>query len=188
MGRLLQNRRVQDPSLTDALFYAERAKKPNDPNIGRVWIEENAITRIGGLALIRRRLNHHEKAAEWFKTAYEQLYGGMAPAIDMAKVRVDTSIMAHDNGAVARLDGGRKLLELIVGVQHGGQRVPALLAKAATDRIINCVVFGCPAGDLAVPGPSGKPSGRAIEREVDLLLEALDQVAEINGYKMRGAA
>lgn len=170
--------------MTDAEYYAQRAANPTKPTIGKVWAEENASTRIGGLALIRRKLGHHERAAEWFKNAYEALYGGMAPAIDMGKVRVDTSIMAHDNGAVARLDQGRDLLELIVGTQTRPPRLP----KPATDRIISCVVFGDPAGRLAPLGPSGKPSGRAIEREVDHLLEALDLIAEIRGFKMRGAA
>lgn len=176
MGIHIQSRRVQDPSLTDALYYAERQKRPDDPNVGRVWVEENVTTRIGGLALIRRRLSHHEAAAEWFKNAYEQLYGGMSPAIDMSKVRVDTSIMAHDNGAVARLDNG-KALQLAI----------AALGRGSTDRIISCVVFGDPAGILAPVGPSGKASGRAVEREVDRLLEALDRLAEIRGMKMRGA-
>jgi hypothetical protein len=172
--------------MTDAEFYAQQARereranntntKPN-LSLGKVWVEENAVTRIGGLALIRRKLNHHEKAAEWFKNAYEALYGGMAPAIDMGKVRVDTSIMAHDNGAVARLDHGKTL-----------QIVMDALGKPASDRIIACVVLGIPCADNASPGPSGKPSGHAIQREVDLLLAALDHVAELRGYVMRGAA
>jgi hypothetical protein len=178
VASIKSSRRVQDPMLTDANYYAERAKRPQDPNVGRVWAEENVATRIGGLALIRRKLNHHEKAAEWFKNAYEALYGGgMAPSVDLGKVRVDTSIMAHDNGAVARLDQGKTL-----------QTVMDALGKPASDRIVACVVLGIPCADSAPPGPSGKPSGHAVQREVDLLLAALDHVAELRQWKMRGAA
>lgn len=180
---IIQSRRVQDPSLTDALYYAERERRPSDPHIGKVWVEENAVTRIGGLALIRRRLSHHERAAEWFKSAYEALYGGMAPAIDMAKVRVDTSIMAHDSGMVDRIDRADDLIDLIVGRRDR----PPLLSKASTDRIVACVVLGEPASSFAIPGPSGKPSGHAVEREVDAVLAALDHVAELRGMKTRAA-
>jgi len=186
MGRktMTANRLVPDPSMTDAEYYAQRAANPTKPQIGKVWVEERAETRIGALAFIRRKLGHHEKAAEWFKNAYEALYGGIAPAIDMSKVRVDTSIMAHDNGAVARLDRSEQLRALIVGTRNA----PPLLSKDATDRIVACVVLGIPCNEIAAPGPSGKPSGHAVEREVGLLLEALDYVAELLGFKMRGAA
>jgi hypothetical protein len=174
MGIIKNHRLVPDPSMSDAEYYAQRAANPTKPNLGRVLVEENAKTRIGGLALVRRRLNHHEKAAEWFKNAYEALYGGLAPAIDMSKVRVDTSIIAHDSGMVSRLDHGKALQDTI-----------AALGRPATDRIISCVVFGDPAGILAPVGPSGKPSGRAIEAEVNALLDALDHVAELRGWKSR---
>jgi hypothetical protein len=178
MGRITQSRLVPDPSMSDAEYFAQKANNPTKPNIGKVWVDEHPTTRIGGLALIRRKLNHHEKAAEWFKNAYEALYGGgMAPSVDLGKVRVDTSIMAHDNGAVARLDQGKTL-----------QTVMDALGKPASDRIIACVVLGIPCADNAPPGPSGKPSGHAIQREVDLLLAALDHVAELRQWKMRGAA
>lgn len=179
MGNIkIENRRVPDPMLTDALYYAERAKKPGDPSIGTIWVSENAVTRIGGLAFIRRKLSHHERAAEWFKNAYEALYGGgMAPSIDLGAVRVDTSIMAHDNGMVARVDKGFALRQAMQS-----------LGKATSDRIIASVVLCIPCAESAVPGPSGKPSGRAIEREVDFLLDALDQLAELRGLKSRGRA
>src|SRR5690606_10514302 len=101
--------RVNDPLLTDAEYIHQRSKRPDDPLIGKAWVASNEITRIGALAHIRRALDHHKRAAEWFKNAYEALYGGVSPAIDLGKVRVDTSIMAHDNGAVARLDRGKAL-------------------------------------------------------------------------------
>lgn len=172
IGRHIVGRDVDNPMLTDGLAYSEQRNAHL-----KVKVEENAATRLGGLALIRRKLNHHEKAAEWFKNAYEALYGGLAPAIDMAKVRVDTSIMAHDNGAVARLDKGKTL-----------QTIMDELGKPASDRVIACVVLGIPCADSAIPGLSGKPSGHAVQREVDLLLEALDLVAELRGYKTREAA
>ena len=177
------HRMAPDPSMTASQYYHERTSNPAKPNIGKVQVATNMVTLIGGLALIRRRLSHHEKAAAWFKSAYEALYGGMSPAIDMSRVRVDTSIMAHDNGAVARLDQAKALLALF-----GTQKEPPLMPKAALDRIIACVVLGIPCADNAPVGKSGKPSGRAVEREVDRLLDALDTLAEIRGYRTKGKA
>lgn len=174
--------------MSDAEYYAQRSANPSKPNLGRVLVQENAMTRMGGLCLIRRRLNHHEKAAEWFKNAYEQLYGGISPAIDMAKVRVDTSIMAHDNGAVIKLDNGHEMRRLIVGTGQGEHFTPPLLSKAETDRIVACVVLCIPCSENAGPRGSGKLTGRALEREVDALLDALDHLAELRGWKMRGRA
>jgi hypothetical protein len=182
--QIIQNRRIQDPSMTDSEFLAQKAKRPQDIHVGKVWVQENAVTRIGGLALIRRRLDHHERAAEWFKSQYERLYGGsMSPAIDLSRVRVDTSIMAHDNGAVAGIDAARQLLDLF-----GSVAKPGLMQKDALDRIIACVVLVIPCSDSASPGPSGKPSGRAVEREVDRLLDALEELSEVVGFKTRGKA
>lgn len=172
---IITTRLVQDPAVSDAEFWHQKKAHPTKPNIGKVLVLENASTRIGGLALIRRRLHHHERAAEWFKSAYEGLYGGGSPAVDMSRVRVDTTIMAHDNGAVARLDRGRGLRDTI-----------ADLGKARTDRIVACVVLGIPCSSSAGLGPSGRPSGRAIEAEVGALLAALDHLAELRGWKMRG--
>ena len=176
--KVIANRRVMDPSMSDAEYIYQRSRKPGDPTVGTVWVSENAATRIGGLALIRRALDHHKRAAEWFKNAYEALYGGgMAPAIDLSAVRVDTTIMAHDGGVVGRLDRAKSL-----------QDAMDTLGKATSDRIIASVVLCIPCSEIAPPGPSGKPSGRAVEREVDYLLDALDQLAEIRGFKMRGRA
>lgn len=185
--RLIANRLVPDPSMTDSEFLHQQAQereransintKPN-LDVGKVWVRENAVTRLGGLALVRRALDHHKRAAEWFKTAYEGLYGGgMSPALDMSKVRVDTSIMAHDNGEVARVDRGRALYDVMEAI-----------GAEARDRIVACVVLGIPCEDYAGVTPSGQPNKRHVAKAVDALLAALDHVAELRGFKMRGAA
>lgn len=172
MDEIIRHRMVPDPLMTDAEVIHRRARNPGNPHIGKISAATNMVTLIGALAFVRRRLNHHEKAAEWFKNAYEGLYGGMAPAIDLGNIRVDRSVIAHDAGAVARLDRGRALAAIM------GE-----LGKDASARIIACTVLNIPCAQSARPGKSGKPSGRAIEREVDLLLDALDRVAEMRGYK-----
>lgn len=196
--RLIANRLVPDPSMTDSEFLHQQAQereransintKPN-LDVGKVWVRENAVTRLGGLALVRRALDHHKRAAGWFKTAYEGLYGGgMSPALDMSKVRVDTSIMAHDNGEVARVDRGRALTDMIMGRRDGGRVIPPQLSREESDRIIACVVLGIPCEDYAGLTPSGQPNKRHVAKAVDQLLAALDHVAELRGFKMRGAA
>lgn len=174
----LGNRLVPDPSMTDSEYIHQRASNPTKPNIGKVFVATNMTTLIGGLALVRRALDHHKRAAEWFKTAYEGLYGGgMSPALDMSKVRVDTSIMAHDNGEVARVDRGRALYDVMEAI-----------GAEARDRIIACVVLGIPCGDYADVLPSGRKNRRQEAKATDALLDALDHVAELRGFKMRGAA
>jgi hypothetical protein len=180
--RRIENRLVPDPSMTDSEFLYQKAANPTKPNIGKVWVATNMPTLIGGLAYIRRALDHHKRAAEWFKNAYEGLYGGVAPAIDAGKVRVDTSIMAHDNGMVARLDQARDLRELF-----GTNTEPGLMRKEALDRIVATVVLGIPCDDFADEMPSGQKNQRQVAEAVDLLLKALDELAEIRGYKSRAA-
>lgn len=173
--RVIENRTIPDPSMSDAEFHHQRAQKPNDPTVGKVWSQENAVTRIGGLAFIRRRLSHHEHAAEWFKNAYEALYGGIAPAIDASRVRVDTSIMFHDDAAVERVYNGWEMQDTLAGLGD------------LADRVVAVIVLCIPCGDLAKPGPSGKPSGHAVEKEVDHLLSALDRICELRGFKTKAA-
>lgn len=170
----IESVRVQDPMLSDAQFYHDKATKPGDPTVGTVWVQRNMVTLIGGLALVRRALAHHKQAAAWFKRSYEDLYGGMPPAPDLSKVRVDTSIMARDNGAAGRIDRGAELIAVIFGTRDS----PALFSKSATERLVAVLVLGIPCGDFAPCGPSGKPSGRAVEREVDMLLAHLDKLAK----------
>ncbi len=190
MGQdVISNRLVPDPSMSDSEYIHQRASNPTKPNIGKVYVATNMTTLIGGLALVRRALDHHKRAAEWFKTAYESLYGGgMSPALDMAKVRVDTSIMAHDNGEMARVDRGRALTDMIMGRRDGGRVIPPQLSREESDRIIASVVLGIPCGDMVDVLPSGRKNRRQEAREVDALLDALDHVAELRGFKMRGAA
>ena len=82
LPKKIDNRLVPDPLMTDSEFLHQRQSNPTKPNIGRVWVQENAITRIGALCFIRRRLHHHEMAAERFKGIYESCYGSGTPAVD----------------------------------------------------------------------------------------------------------
>ncbi len=162
---------VPDPLMTDAEIIHRRARNPHNPHVGKVLAMTNMVTLIGALAFVRRRLSHHEKAAEWFKNAYEGLYGGMAPGIDLARVRVDFSSPGPGAAAGARIDRGRAL-----------RAVMEQLGPEASNRVIAATVLNIPCARSAPPGKSGKPSGRAIEREVEHLLAALDRVAEIRGF------
>ena len=168
---LIRQRLVPDPLISDAEIIHRRARNPHDRHIGKVLAATNMVTLIGALAFVRRRLSHHEKAAEWFKNAYESGYGGM-PAIDLNKIRVDFAALHHDDAAASRLDRGRALRAVLTE-----------LGPEATGRLIACTVLNIPCAHSAPPAKSsGKPSGRAIERVVDRLLEALDRVAEMRGF------
>jgi len=122
MSARLTPRMVPDPSMTDAEFYHQQGReidrvsrtgaKPN-PNVGKVHVMENAMTRIGGLARIASRLDHHEKAAERFKAGYEALYGAGSPASDPSRVQVDTSKTAHDSGMAAKMDRHREIGDIL---------------------------------------------------------------------------
>lgn len=143
--RIIQNRRVPDPMMTDAEFLhrmseeierAERSSRKPDPYVGKVWVTENAMTRIGALCFIRDRQDHHERAAEVFKSTYEARYGEGNPAIDASRVRVDTSIMAHDSGMAAKLDRTWRI-----------EQVKGKLGKEAFDRLVAVIVLGIPCGE-----------------------------------------
>lgn len=146
MGRrVTEKRMVPDPSMTDAEYWhqfrqeterAERKGRKADHEIGKVEVDENAITRIGALVFIRRRLDHHERAAERFKSSYEALYGAGNPALDPSRVQVDTSPIAHDAGMAARVDRGREL-----------RAVHDHLGKPAFDRLVALLVLCVPAGE-----------------------------------------
>jgi hypothetical protein len=175
MGQTTTSRLVPDPSMSDAEFLAQKAANPTKPNLGRVWVEENALTRIGALAYIRRRFQHHEMAAERFKNLYEARYGVGSPALDPSRVQVDTSPIAHDSGMAAKID---RTVEI--------ERVIRLLGKEAADRIIACVVLCIPCDDGVPVLPSGFTNRRHVKREVDALLAALDSLAVLFGFRTRG--
>jgi hypothetical protein len=164
LRQVLQNRRVQDPSLTDANYYAARAARPGDPHLGKVWVQENAMERIGALCFIRRRLAHHEQAAERFKTLYEARYGSGNPAMDPSRVQVDTSPIAHDSGMAAKIDRTKDIRD-----------AEDALGKPMFDRIVACVVLGIPAGK----GHHWRK--RAVH--VGALLDALDSLSTIWGMR-----
>jgi hypothetical protein len=89
----------------------ERAEaKGTEPRltIGKVWVEENAITRIGALVFIRRREAHHELAAERFKGLYEARYGAGKRAITAALANLTAPI---DRDEVDRIIGNKSWTE-----------------------------------------------------------------------------
>jgi hypothetical protein len=143
--KIIEKRRVPDPSMTDAEYLyqhrreAERAQREGRrprADLHKIEVESNAITRIGALVFIRRRLDHHERAAERFKSSYEALYGAGNPALDPSRVQVDTSPIAHDAGMAARVDRGREL-----------RAVHDHLGKPAFDRLVALLVLCVPAGE-----------------------------------------
>lgn len=176
----LRNRLVPDPMMTDAQYLYEvqqerqRARdEGREPklSVGKVWAVENAVTRLGALCFIRRRQDHHEKAAEHFKNLYEHLYGSGNPAVDPARVQVDTSIQAHDSGIAAKIDRTRALHEAEV-----------VLGKAAYNRLVALLVLCIPAGQDVDLMPSGRRNDRQVKASIDQVLEDLDQLADVWGY------
>jgi hypothetical protein len=176
MGIHIQSRLVPDPSMTDAEFIHQRAENPTKPNIGKVLVQENTVTRIGALAFIRRRLHHHEIAAQRFKSDYEALFGSGVPALDNARPVVDTSKVAHDSGMASKIDRGAGL-----------RAAMDYLGKDARDRVIACIVLCIPCEDAADILPSGEPNRRHVKREVDALLDALDSLSTFWGCRTRAA-
>lgn len=182
----VSNRMVPDPSMSDAEFLhqqtlererADRAGTKPNLNVGKVWASENAMTRIGALAFIRppRRQDHHEKAAERFKTGYEAMFGSGTPALDNSRPVVDTSPIAHDSGMAGKIDRGYDMRRLIYGLNGK----PPILSQAETDILVATLVLCIPAGR----GLSSRPR----QRSVDSLLAALDSLSNFWGYKSRAA-
>lgn len=178
MGRLLQNRLVPDPSMTDAEFLhqknreRERAQtvgvKPN-LDVGKVWAQENAMSRMGALCYIRppKRQPHHEMAAELFKSLYEARYGAGNPAMDTSRIIVDSSPVAHDSGMAGKLDRTWKLQQAKEG-----------LTSAAFDRLVAVLVLEVPAGEGV--------HWRNRSAMVDLILTDLDTLCGI--WELRSKA
>lgn len=163
---VLELRSVDDPMETTAQLVAKRAKKPGDPRVGKIDVMGNAMTRIGALCFVRRRLKHHDRAAERFKSLYEGLYGSGMPAVDAGRISVDNSITAHDGGIAGRLDRGAALGFAI-----------DMLGKPAADLVVAVVVLGVTCSSLA-----SLPGWRAREHVVDELLAALDRLSDKWGY------
>lgn len=175
--KLIQNRLVADPMMTDAEYLhqknaerdrAETAGQQPRMSIGKVWVTENAMTRIGALCFIRRREAHHEHAAETFKSLYETRYGQGNPASDLARPMVDSSPVAHDSGMAAKIDRTAAI-----------EMAEKQLGRAAFGRVVALVVLCAPAGD----GLSSRPRQRA----VDAVLADLERLASIWGMVRRAA-
>lgn len=173
-------RMVPDPSMSDAEFYhqqrqeMERAnksfRKPN-LNIGKVEADVNLTTLIGGLAHIKRREDHHERAAARLLSDYTHAYGSAGGAVDASRVQVDTSIVAHDSGMAAMVDRNREIKSALDS-----------LKKEEADAVVAIVVLGLPVSDVA---PS--PHWRATKATTSTLLRALDKLAVRWGYVDRRA-
>lgn len=176
----ITTRLVPDPSMTDAEFLHQQARemeranvattRPN-LNVGKVYVDENIMARIGALCFIRRRLPHHERAAEEFKSLYEARYGGSAPALDPSRVQVDTSPIAHDSGMAAKIDRTAKLEHAMLE-----------LKKPALDRLVACVILGIKCEDQANTMPSGQANQRHVSQCVADMLDALEDLCEMWGY------
>lgn len=171
----IERRTVDDPMMTDSELIHQRAKSGNRL-VGKIETTGNALTRIGALCYVRRRLRHHEQAAERFKSLYESLYGSGMPAVDAGRIQVDTSIMAHDAGVASRLDRNADL-----------GKAMTMLGKQASDRIIACVVLCVPCEEGVPLMPSGQRNQRLVGREVDALLAALDLLAAWWGFATKVA-
>jgi hypothetical protein len=175
----IQNRLIPDPSMSDAEFLfqhnreRERADsigvKPN-LNIGRVWASENAMSRIGALCFIRppRRQDHHERAAEQFKSLYEARYGLAGGSMDPSRVQVDRSPIAHDSGMAAKIDRTSAIKDAETYLGHDD-----------FNELVRVIVLESPVGE----GLTSRPAQRAAER----LLHILDLLAELWGAKSRAA-
>jgi hypothetical protein len=132
--------------------------------IGKVWVQENAITRMGALCFIRKREPHHEMAAERFKSLYEARYGHGNTGSDPSKIQVDKSNLAHDNGMAAMLD---RTVEL--------DKAKAGLSTEAYDRLVAAIILEIPVGEGF--------HWRNRSAMIDLVLSDLDTLSVI--WKLR---
>lgn len=129
-------------------------------SLGKVWVQENAITRMGALCFIRKREPHHEQVAERFKNHYERAFGAGNPGSDPSRVQVDTSKVAHDSGIVSKIEHASKI--------HQAEKA---LGKEAFDRLVAVIILEIPAGDgLHWRSRSGM---------VDLVLSDLDALSVV---------
>jgi len=160
---VLEDRIVDDPMMSDAELAHQRRRHPGRV-VGKIGATGNAMTRIGALCHVRNRQPHHERAAEWFKAAYEALYGSGMPAVDAGRVQVDHSISAGDGGMARRIDAAFYLREVM-----------AELGKRKADIVISVVVLGVPVRELADHWRERRVMGGD-------LLASLDEVARLRGW------
>lgn len=179
MKQIIQNRLVPDPMMTPAEFQhqwrkeqeaAEAAGRAPRREIGKVWVAENAVTRIGALCFIRRREPHHEKVGAEFKSLYEHTYGSGNPAVDPGRVQVDTSIIAHDSGMAAKVDRSKAL-----------RIAEQKLGRPAFNRLVALLVLEIPAGSDVPLMPSGRPNDRHVKAAIDQVLADLDALDDLWG-------
>jgi hypothetical protein len=164
-------REVDNPLLTDGLAYSGQRNAHL-----RVSVEENAMTRIGALCFIRKREDHHERAAAEFKSLYEARYGGQGGAMDPSRVQVDTSPIAHDAGMAGKID---RTIKLEVALKA--------MDKLTKDRLVACLILGVSCEDQSATLPSGRANRRHSSRCVEETLAALDWLATQWGYRTRAA-
>lgn len=168
---VLKHMLMDNPYETDANLAVKRRANPGNPNVGKEWTQVNLTTRIGGLARIKNRLNHHERAAEIFKNMYEARFGGQT-CIDHAKQRVDITIMAHDAGMANRVDNAKEVYSILQAI-----------GKRETDLLVGVIILGAPVSDFAEePGHHRQRSKVTGE-----LLDVLDRLAHRWGLLSRRA-
>lgn len=160
----IEDQLVPDPFLSDSEFIYQRRRKPDNPNVGKVTVQRNMRTLIGGLVTIRRRTRLHEKVAERFLNLYEVRYGSLIPAVDASRVQVDTSIIGHDGARVSALDASA---DIAIAAEF--------LGHDDFERIVHVVCLQAPVSHSRFLMVNA--TGRALEREVDRFLAALDRLA-----------
>lgn len=178
---------VPDPSMSDSEFLHQKRREQDRSerlgvkprlDIGKVLAQENAMSRIGALCFIRppKRQDHHERAAEQFKTLYEARYGLAGGSMDPSRIQVDTSPIAHDSGMAAKIDRTWKL-----------RQAETDLGKPTFDRLIALCVLCIPCGEGAPTMPSGRPNDRWVRQSVETALDDLDRLSAIWGFKAKAA-
>ncbi len=171
---IIEERRVDNPSYTDGLYYGD-SEQVRDRNM-HVVVTENAMTRLGAFCHVkaRNRLPHHERTAERFKSEYEALFGSGVPALDNSRPVVDRSPVAHDSGMAAKVDRGRDIIAVL-----------AYLGKSDADLMIDWLVLCTPASEYADMMPSGVRNQRQISEYVAMRLAVLDRLAVHWNYGSR---
>lgn len=157
-GRIIGERWVPDPSMTDAEYYHHRRTK-SGRNVGKVEARINMVELIGGLA----RIDHtetQEAAAARFRLVYERAQIGGARATDYAKTKVDTSGPVDD---MVEAVGAGARVEYSAAVQYLG-----MIRSSLVERIV--------VHDLSISSVAGR--GMRARRRVTVdLLSALDDLA-----------
>lgn len=171
---IIEERRVDNPSYVDGLYYAD-TQQARDRNM-HVVVTENAMTRLGAFCHVkaRNRLPHHERTAERFKSEYEALFGSGVPALDNSRPVVDRSPVAHDSGMAAKIDRGASITAAM-----------AFLGAVDRDKLIAWLVLCMPLDELADAMPSGQRNQRQVAGLVADRLSVLDRLAVHWNYGSR---